>query len=217
MAGLLALQRVLLAHLSGLSGFGNQHQATPRTRDRATNRKQISLAIHHLDPQVLRSHSTIAHMSRPTHPFEYPPGRTARTDGPHCALSVGLPASPRPTSEAVPFHRTGKASSLRDTHHIDPLAGIEQADVEHLPHLVLIYVVGADLSQVSQRRAIAQVACLWAIQSLCLSKANLNGIVAVGGLGLDLGHIAWARLKHRNPDDFASLVEELGHSYLFPD
>ena len=49
---------------------------------------------------------------------------------------------------------------------------------------------------------------------LDLTEANLDGVVAVGGNGLDLRNDAGAGLNDRNGDDVIVLVKHLGHPDL---
>jgi hypothetical protein len=52
---------------------------------------------------------------------------------------------------------------------------------------------------------------------LRLGVGQLDGVVAVGLVGLDAHHRAWTSLDHRDGHDGAVLGEQLGHPHLLAD
>ena len=120
--------------------------------------------------------------------------------------------------EAVPLHDTGEALALGRADDVDVLAGLEQLDRDLLAELVARRRRGADLDQVAARgdAGLLEVAGHRLVDLARVDRAvrDLDGVVAVGLAGADLGDDARAGLDHRDRNEPAVVVPDLGHAEL---
>ena len=81
-----------------------------------------------------------------------------------------------------------------------------------------LVVLDADLAEVTTRcnALLGEVTAhgLVDLLGLDLAEAQLHGLVAVGGLRLDLAHRVRLSLDHGHGDELVLLVEDLGHADL---
>ena len=120
--------------------------------------------------------------------------------------------------EVVPLHDTGVALALAGADDIDQGAGLEGLGGDLLAERVLARVGRAQLDGVAPRRdaGLGEVARLGLVHPARVDRAvgQLDGDVAVGLLGSDLGHHVGSGLDHGDRDDPVVLVEYLGHPEL---
>ena len=122
------------------------------------------------------------------------------------------------TCEAVALHATGEALTLGGAGDVDERDAVEDLDGDVLSELVAGDVVHADLGHVATRgdAGLLEVTCdrLVGLTRVDLAVGDLDGVVAIGFLGANLGHNARPSLDDGDRDDTVLLVEDLGHAEL---
>src|SRR3954467_11210972 len=94
----------------------------------------------------------------------------------------------RTAGEAVGLDRAREALALRDARHVDFFAVSEERHVERLPDAVVGYVVEPKLARVLDRRQALELAGARLGQAPCLTRAELDGRVAVALGRAERGH-----------------------------
>ena len=142
-------------------------------------------------------------------------------------LTMGLGAA----GKAMPFHDTGKATSLGFARDIDLVANSKLLDGQGLANFVISHVIRPVLSQMAYRLLTlvgftlgmflvsfqkAQVTLLAFGQAMLfgLAKTNLDGFITVVIICLDLGDVAGTSLNDGNRGHNPILVKDLRHTYF---
>jgi len=121
-------------------------------------------------------------------------------------------------AEAVPLHAAGKPAALARPGDVDVVAHLEQRRRELLAQLELGGRLHAELAQHPEEPPVGlgEVALqgLGHVGLPLAVEAELDGVVAVGGLGLLLDHVTGARLDHCDGHRGSVGGEDLGHPQL---
>ena len=125
------------------------------------------------------------------------------------------------SGEAVALHRTGVSLTFRGTGNVDESSRFEDIGGEFLTHLIVSSRIGirkTDFGDVATRRntGLCEVAShrLSHFTGVDGAECDLDGVVAIGLFGANLGYDTRPSLDDSNGDNPVLFVEDLGHAEL---
>jgi hypothetical protein len=129
-------------------------------------------------------------------------------------MAVRLTMSLGPTSESVALDHPSETLPFRDTGDINKIAGLEDADIYYLPYLNGFDIIYCKFPEVLEHTYLLEMPFLRRIETLCLSKAKLNCIVALFSHPFNLGHDTWPGRYGSNLRYRSIILKNLGHPNL---
>ncbi|BAF53575.1 hypothetical protein cgR_0606 [Corynebacterium glutamicum R] len=121
-------------------------------------------------------------------------------------------------SEAMALHSAGVALTLGGTGDVNELDVVEDFNGNVLSNLVTGDIVHTNLGDVAAggNACFLEVTSQWLVHLAWVDFAvgDLDGVVAIGLNGANLGNYAWTRFNDGNRNNAVLLVEDLSHAEL---
>ena len=180
----------------------NGDEAAARTRDSTLDEQQVGLGIDFLNLQVLGGHAVVAHTASHALALEDAAWGSSATDTTNAAVSGLVTVSCALTLEAVALHSTSVAVALGLAGDVNESDAFEDVYLDLLADLVCGGVVHADFRNMTTR-GYAGLLEVTTLRLVCLAWVNLaegdlDGAVAIGFGGANLGDNAWPCLDDGN-------------------
>ena len=185
--------------------------------DGALDEHQVLLGVDADELEVLDRDALVTHVASHVEALADARGIGALADRTRLALVAGA-VRHGPTVEVPTLDGALEALALGGTGDVDSLDLSEVGHGDLVAGAVLAGVLDANLAQVAHRLDAlgGKVASerLVDVLGLDVAKADLDGLVAVGSLGLDLRHRAGACLNDGDGHDVVVLIPHLSHPDL---
>src|SRR5690606_24898145 len=176
------------------------------------------LDVDRVNGQVLDTGAVAAHAASHALTLEHATGGGGAADRTGLAVVAVLAVRGAHTGEPVALHDARGALALGGADDVDLLASLEDRGVDLLAELVVGSVRGAQLDEVAARghAGLLEVAPqrLRHLAGVDLPVGDLDGVVAIGLDGPDLGHDVRTGLHDGHGDELAVLVPDLRHAEL---